>query len=302
MFSKESVSLDVVDKYNHAIKEFSDSNEYKDIVKTYLYPVMLLQTIDSQWFYFIGVIGTFAFAISGVAIAAKDNTTLFGAFLFAMLPSVGGGIMRDVMINRGELGLFLTPSYMYYILIVVFVGFSAIRLLEYYNKNANEDDVIMKFWDNILVVGDSIGQAAFIVTGVSITIMARIEPIELWGPFFAFLTASGGSILRDLLRKKHYILCLDGSINAEVSILWGFVFSLYLDINAHNPDPTSIRNMVVFVVVGAFATRMAVHYLKIPNIKFRSDFVKITTTETSPIKEKNCDASKAEDQKEPPRL
>lgn len=283
MFSKKSVPLDVVDRYNQAIKEFSGSDEYKDVVKTYLYPVMLLQTIDSQWFYFIGVVGTLAFAISGIAIAAKDNATLFGTFLFAMLPSVGGGIMRDVLINREEVGLFLTPSYMYYILIVVLVGFSSIRLLEYYNKNANEDDVIMKFWDNILVLGDALGQSAFIVTGVSIAIMARIEPIELWGPFFAFLTANGGGILRDLLRKKHYIICLNGAINAEVSIIWGLVFSLYLDINSHNPDPTGIRNAVI--AVGAFITRMAAYYFKVPNIKFRADTVEITNPEALDVED-----------------
>lgn len=279
MFSKKSVPLDIVDRYNQAIKEFSDSDEYKDVVKTYLYPVMLLQTIDSQWFYFIGVVGTLAFAISGIAIAAKDNATLFGTFLFAMLPSVGGGIMRDVLINREEVGLFLTPSYMYYILIVVLVGFSSIRLLEYYNKKANEDDVIMKFWDNILVLGDALGQSAFIVTGVSIAIMARIEPIELWGPFFAFLTANGGGILRDLLRKKHYIICLNGAINAEVSIIWGLLFSLYLDINSHNPDPTGIRNAVIVIAAGAFITRMGAYYFKVPNIKFRADTVEITNPE-----------------------
>ena len=271
MFSKKTVPIDLVDKFNQEIKRFSDSDEYKNVVKTYLYPVMLLQTIDSRWFYFIGVVGTLAFAVSGIAIAAKDNATLFGTFLFAMLPSVGGGIMRDVLINRDEVGLFLTPSYMYYIIIVVLVGFSAVRLLEYYNKKANEDDVIIKFWDNILVLGDAIGQAAFIVTGVSIAIMARIEPIELWGPFFAFLTANGGGILRDLLRKKHYIICLNGAINAEVSVLWGLIFSLYLDTNSHNPDPTGIRNTVIIVAVGAFITRLVAYYFKVPNLKFRAE-------------------------------
>ncbi|NRB10883.1 MAG: transporter substrate-binding domain-containing protein [Rickettsiaceae bacterium] len=270
MFSKKNVPLGLVERFNHEIKEFLDTDEYKDIVKTYLYPVMLIQTIDSQWFYIIGVIGTIAFAVSGIAIAAKDNVTLFTTFLFAMLPSVGGGIMRDVIINRNEVGIFLTPSYMYYILIVVLVGFFAIRLLEYYNTRASEDEVILKFWDNILIIGDSIGQAAFIVTGVTIAIMSRIEPIELWGPFFAFLTANGGGILRDLMRQKGKILCVSGTINAEVSVLWGLIFSIFLDINSHNPDPTNIQNTVIIVIVGAFLTRIFVHYFKIPNIKFRS--------------------------------
>ncbi|RTK92339.1 MAG: transporter substrate-binding domain-containing protein [Rickettsiales bacterium] len=273
MFSKKSVPLELVDKFNQEIKKFEISTEYKNIVKTYVYPVLLLQTIDSRWFYFIGVIGTLAFAISGIAIAAKENSTLFGTFLLAMLPSVGGGIMRDVLINREEVGLFLTPSYMYYIIIIVLIGFSAIRLLEYYNKKTNEDGLIIKFWDNILVIGDALGQAAFVVTGVSIVIMARIEPIELWGPFFAFLTANGGGILRDLIRKEHDISCLSGSINAEISILWGLVFSIYLDLTSHNPDPNGIKNAVVIVAIGAFVTRLLAYYLKIPNLKFRNESV-----------------------------
>ena len=269
MFSKKTVPLELVDKFNQEIKKFSASEEFKTIAKTYLYPVLLLQTIDSRWFYFMGIIGTLSFAVSGIAIAAKDNTTLFGTFLFAMLPSVGGGIMRDVLLNRAEVGIFLTPSYMYYIIILVVIAFFALRLLEYYNKSANEDDLITRFWDNVLVFGDALGQAAFIVTGVCIVIVARIEPIELWGPFFAFLTANGGGILRDLLRKHHAVICLDGAIHSEISILWGLVFSIYLDINSHNPDPNSITKAVVLIVIGSFTTSLLAHYLKIPNIKFR---------------------------------
>lgn len=274
IFSKKTVPLELVDKFNQEIRTFSKEDEYKNIVKTYLYPVMLLQTIDSNWFYLIGVIGTFAFAISGVAIAAKDNATLFGTFLFAMLPSVGGGIMRDVLVQRNEIILFLTPSYIYYIIMVVLIGFSAVRLLEYYNKRASEDELMKKFWDHILIIGDAAGQAAFIVTGVSVVIMARIEPIELWGPFFAFLAANGGGILRDILRKKHHITCLSGTFNAEVSILWGLIFSIYLDINSYNPDPIEIKNTVIVVAIGAFITRLLAHYFNIQNIRFKKEVIR----------------------------
>lgn len=270
MFSKKTVSADVVDKFNQEINDFIGSYEYKNIMKSYLYPVLLLGIIDSDWFYFIGMIGTIAFAISGVAIAVKDNTTLFGTFLFAMVPSVGGIVMRDVLINRAELGIFLNPSYMYYIIVIVLFGFFFIRLLEYYNEKANEDAAVAKFWDNVLIIGDALGQSAFIVTGVTIVIMSRIEPVELWGPFFAFLTASGGGIIRDLLRKDHKILCLNGTLNAEISIIWGIIFSIYLDINSYDPSPVGIRDAVVLVVIGAFVTRLMAYYFQIPNLRFRA--------------------------------
>lgn len=270
MFNKKTVPIDLVDKFNQTIKQLFNNDIYKSVVKTYLYPVLLLQTIDSEWFYFIGVIGTIAFAISGIAISSKDNATLFGTFFLAMLPSVGGGIMRDILVNRDEVILFLTPSYMYYIIIVVLVGFSTVRLLEYYNKDSSQDDGAKRFWDNVLVVGDAIGQAAFIVTGVTIAVMAKIKPVELWGPFFAFLTANGGCILRDLMRKNPHIICINGTFNAEISVLWGAIFSIYLDMSSHDPDSDSIKNIVYVVAIGAFVTRMFAHYFDLPNLRFRA--------------------------------
>jgi polar amino acid transport system substrate-binding protein len=270
MFSKKSVSPELVDRFNTEITQFKNQSEYKSIIKNYVYPVLLMQTIESEWFYIIGVIGTFAFAISGIAIAAKDNSTLFGTLLFAMLPSVGGSIMRDILINREEVGLFLTPSYMYYIITVVLIGFSSIRLLEYYNKDAQQDEAMAKFWNDVLIISDALGQAAFIVTGVAIAIMGRIEPIGLWGPFFAFLTANGGGIIRDLLRRKNIVMCLEESLNAEISISWGIIFGVYLDYNSYSPDPQKIQNFVIFVIIGAFISRLVAYYGKIPNLKFRA--------------------------------
>lgn len=269
MFSKQSVSLELVDRFNQEIKKIVASPEYKKVVKAYLYPVLLMETIDSEWFYIVGIIGTIAFAISGIAIAAKENTTLLGTFLFAMLPSVSGGIMRDVIINRDPVGIFLTPSYMYYILIVVLLGFAIIRFLDYYNSGSNEDSLLRRFWDNLLIICDALGQAAFIVIGVSTAIIAKIEPILLWGPFFAFLTSYGGGILRDLMRKDKVVTCISEGLNVEISIIWGFIFSLFLDMNSYDPEPDIIRYVVIIVAAGAFLTSLLAYYFKIPNLRFR---------------------------------
>jgi len=271
MFSKKTVPLDFVEKFNKGIAELINTDRFKNIVAFYLYPVLLQQTINADWFYIVSVIGTIAFAFSGIAIAAKENSTLFGTLLFAMLPSVGGGIMRDVMLNPEKIGILLTPSYMYYVIIIVLIGFATIRLLNRYNQNADEDSLVGKFWNNLLMICDSIGQSAFIITGVTIAIMGRITPIELWGPFFAFLTANGGGILRDLIRKDRVVTCISGEINAEISVVWGFLFAMFLSYSAHNPDLDQIKYAVIVVVCGSFLTRMLAHYLKIPNLRFRSE-------------------------------
>ena len=268
MFSKKSMSLEMVEQFNDIITNFTTSSEYKTIVRNYLYPVLLLQTIDAQWFYIVGIVGTIAFALSGIAIAAKDNSTLFGTLLLAMLPSVGGSIIRDVLLNREEAGIFLTPSYMYCIIAIVLIGFSAVRMLDKRNKG-DDNELANRFWDNVLVICDGLGQSAFIVTGVAIALMGRVEPIELWGPFFAFLTANGGCIIRDLLRANSRITCLTGDIHAEVSVIWGVIFSLFLAMTSDNPDPNRIKYIVAVVAIGSFFTRLGAHYAHVPNIRFR---------------------------------
>lgn len=271
MFSKKTVPIEVVEKFNSAIASFVDTGDYKSIVSTYLYSLLLLQTINADWFYIVSLIGTIAFAISGIAIAAKENATLFGTLIFAMLPSVAGGIMRDLIINRDKIGILTTPSAMYIIVIIVIFGFAVMHLVENYNHGSNSDSAVSKFWMNLLIVCDALGQASFIVTGVAISMIGRIDPIELWGPFFAFLTANAGGIIRDMLTREGIVTCIYGDINPEISVIWGFAFSLFLSYNSYDPDPQKIEYAVIVVVLGAFITRLIVHYLNVPNLKFRRE-------------------------------
>jgi polar amino acid transport system substrate-binding protein len=270
MFSRKTVPPGLVDNFNQVIKNFIGTNEYKNIIKYYLYPTLLTQIISSQLFYIITVIGTIAFAIAGLALAVKENSTLFGTFLFAMLPSVGGNIMRDTVINNNAIGITLNPSYIYYIFVIVLIGFSTVRLLNYYNKETGQDNWIQKFWNNLFVICDALGQATFIIIGVSIVIMLQIEPVELWAPFFAFLTSNGGGILRDLLSKEKVINLVSGSINAEIAIIWGFIFSIVL--NLYIDDNSNTMNyMIVAIITGAFVTKLAAYYLNIPNLRFHKE-------------------------------
>ena len=46
------------------------------------------------------IIGTFAFALSGVLIGVKKNLDVMGVFILAFLTASGGGAIRDIFINR----------------------------------------------------------------------------------------------------------------------------------------------------------------------------------------------------------
>lgn len=268
MFSKQTVSSDMVGRFNEKITELKQTKEYKSIVRDYLYPVLLLQTINAEWFYILNVIGTIAFAISGIAIAARENHTFFTTLILATLPSLGGGMIRDVMVNRDVAGIFLSPEYMYYVIITVLVGMAVVRLL--YSYTGGKENDLSKVWDHVIAVGDAVGQSVFIVVGITVAIMAKLTPIVLWGPFLAFITAHGGGMLRDLFRGEAIAEDAENTLGPEISLLWGVIFSVMLDYHAYNPNPDNIRNTVLICIIGAFTLRMVVYKYKVPNIRYRS--------------------------------
>lgn len=54
--------------------------------------------------YIIEIIGTFAFALSGISMAALKHFDLFGLYIIGLATAVGGGgVIRDICINEEPL-------------------------------------------------------------------------------------------------------------------------------------------------------------------------------------------------------
>ncbi len=269
MLSKKTIPFELLDKINDAINQIKTDGTYNKIVKQYLYPILLMQTTSSKWYYYVTLLGVIAFALSGVAIAAKDNMTLFGTVILAILPSIGGSIIGDFTMEGEDTGLANSTFYIGVILAIVLICFSFVRILDVFNKGSKDDKMMQTFWQNFFVLTDALGQACFIVTGVSAAIIAKFSPLEIWGPLFAFVIANGGTMLRDLYTKDKHISVLSGDINAEVSLVWGFIFAVFLTYNSDSPNITVISTGAILVIIGAFSTRLATIYFNIPNVRFR---------------------------------
>lgn len=271
MFSKKTISPQFVDKFNLAIKEVKNSDSYTRIVSGYLYPVLLLQTADTSWFRTIELIGIVAFAISGLVIAYQVNATIFGAFLLAMLPSLGGGMIRDILFSRKPVAATANPSYLMMIIATVLVVYVVLAIYRRYSNlvTAHYLSNYRKYLNATVEICDGLGLAAFSVIGIIVALMVQAQPLWLWGPFCAFLTGAAGGFLRDLLSKPLALSAIKGeSIYPEIAIIWGFLLSAGLTIHSRNYNPDTIQYMVIFTVIGAFLSRMIVVYYKIPNLSF----------------------------------
>ena len=55
--------------------------------------------MESTFLFIIEVIGTFAFAISGIRLAAYRRFDWFGAYTVGLVTAIGGGTLRDLLLG-----------------------------------------------------------------------------------------------------------------------------------------------------------------------------------------------------------
>jgi polar amino acid transport system substrate-binding protein len=118
----------------------------------------------------------------------------------------------------------------------------------------------------IFELSDALGLAAFTVTGVVIAVKMKCTPLLLWGPILAVITTVGGGILRDLFRKDRHIEALQGTLYAEIAILWGLMLSLFIMGQEVRIDPAELYWAVIGCLIGVFVTRViaVAYHIKSP--------------------------------------
>jgi len=135
----------------------------------------------------VELIGTVAFAVSGALVAIEKELDYYGIAFFAIITAVGGGIIRDMMIDARLPAALENPLY-----VLISIASAALVIL-FYRK------IIL--YTNILLIFDAIGLAAFTAIGAEIAIENSLRM-----PFviitLALLTGTGGGILRDVFAKE----------------------------------------------------------------------------------------------------
>lgn len=152
----------------------------------------------------IDLLGTFAFAISGIRLAAGKKLDWFGAYLVGLVTAIGGGTTRDLLLG-------VTPFWMEDIRYISITGFAMLSVLIFKHRLTNFGRTLFLF--------DAIGLGLFTVVGVSKALALGFSP---WvAVIMGGITGSIGGLLRDvlinevplLLRKDIYIIaCLIGGM------------------------------------------------------------------------------------------
>ena len=179
---------------------------------------------ESRFYLLLDLIGTAAFGISGFLRAVKRRYDLWGALVLTMLPAVGGGVIRDLLIGGDRLPLFVfrEPLYLVVILMVVLVGTIVANTL-------SPGQLRSPAWGGLLCICDSIGLASFTVIGTRVAMLAHLDWWFL--PLSAALTCAGGGVLMDVVSGREPRTFL-GEPYEELAILGSLVLILLWTIAA----------------------------------------------------------------------
>ena len=187
------------------------------------------------------IIGTIAFALSGFYVAIKERLDLLGIFIASFLTALGGGIVRDTIVQRAP----STFTHMLPSLLVIGVIILSIAL-----KLHQKDEIEKTFY---FIISDTLGLVSFSISGALIGLQAEFNFFGV--VLMALITAVGGGVLRDILLNRVPFL-LTSEFYGTVSLLVGAILFAF--------DAFGIQGYVACMVVFAFGVslRLLAYYKK----------------------------------------
>jgi len=134
----------------------------------------------------LDLVGVFFFAVSGSLLAARKNIDIVGSLLLASLVGLGGGVIRDLVLDSGPPAAFSNPAYLVPPLlatVLVYFLFSSVQR-----------------FTSLLILFDAGGLALFCMTGTVKALDVGMNPVA--AVLLGVMTAVGGGLLRDVTANE----------------------------------------------------------------------------------------------------
>lgn len=181
--------------------------------------------------YVIDILGTMAFAISGMLTAMNKRMDPFGVFVIAFVTAVGGGTLRDVLIGRTPVGWMQDLNYVYIIIIGFFIALIFRKKLDKLRAS--------------LFLFDTIGLGVFTLIGIRRGLVVGLDPVICVA--LGTMTACFGGVIRDILCNEIPVI-FRKEIYATICILGGVVFFILRRFDIPEDALYLITSSVIIIV------------------------------------------------------
>ncbi|PHS70199.1 MAG: hypothetical protein COB23_03545 [Methylophaga sp.] len=198
--------------------------------------------------YWITLLAVIVSSASGVLKAGAKKFDLFGVIIIAVATGLGGGSLRDMLLDRP---VFWIQDQVFFIASIAsaVVIFFAARLFTISPR--------------YFLIADAAGLATFGVAGTLVSLMVGAP--ALTASFMGVMTGAMGGVFRDILCTEQPVV-FSSSLYATVSWIGSLIFIglLYLDIDI--TISAIISGSAIFV-----SRLLAIHYnISLPKFRFKS--------------------------------
>lgn len=208
-------------RLNHFMLKFQSAISIEEVIK---------MTWDV-----LNIIGTVAFALSGVTVAMEEKYDLMGVYVLGFAAAFGGGAIRNLLIGLPVSALWEQGSLFTMAFIVMTVSFLFPKLW-------------LHQWKRWGIFFDAIGLAAFSIQG-ALFATSMGHPLSAVIAA-AVLTGTGGGIVRDLLAGRKPLV-----LKQEIYILWALLGGFLIGINLVSATWSLIILFVAIVVLRMFSVQ-----------------------------------------------
>ncbi len=156
------------------------------------------------------VVGIFVFAISGALAAVRSGMDLFGIMVMSLMPAVGGGTLRDLILDQPVFWVEGTQT--------IYIAFAAAGLTFFFSKYLAGRRLTWLTW------ADAVGLALFCVVGAEKAL--AVTGSMLIATMMGVVTGAAGGIIRDIICNEIPLVMKKGEIYATAAFLGAGSFCL----------------------------------------------------------------------------
>ena len=195
--------------------------------------------------YVLDIAGTLTFAVSGVLSAIRRKYDLFGFFVIAFMAAVGGGTIRDLVLNRHPVFWIKDSTYLLTIIAACIVTPFLFRRMDRLQGP--------------FLFFDAVGLGVFTLIGIRAALDCGVNP--MLSVLMGTVTAVMGGMLRDLFCHVKPVV-LKREIYATACILGGILFFVLRELRI----PETINSTsVIFIIILIRLISLKLH-LSLPGV------------------------------------
>lgn len=192
-----------------------------------------MNVTESPLFTALEVIGTVAFAVSGVMAAGRARMDWLGAFVLAIVVAIGGGTIRDVLLGLLPVG-WLEESWP----VLVAAATAAVVIIALRLRPRTDPEN----W-TVVTMADALGLSTFVILGTEVGIQADLSPFL--AVLLGVVTGVGGGVIRDVLTGTRPMV-LVGQVYAVAGLIGGALFATLSELGTNKQLAVWLSVAVIF--------------------------------------------------------